>query len=122
MLPGALTRRDIEAAIARDEDGRVEMRTMAGSLLTFSRDGEAIVVGYCLFDITKTTWLIEKIAGLDPVMGHGLAAASQVMILRALRKRAHEEAKQAKLAAKQTAQTPLVVPQTKAASMVPLVK
>ena len=45
IVPGALTRRDIEAAIAGDEDGRVEMRTMAGSLLTFSRDGEAIVVG-----------------------------------------------------------------------------
>ena len=35
IVPGALTRRDIEAA----------MRTMAGSLLTYSRDGEAIVVG-----------------------------------------------------------------------------
>jgi hypothetical protein len=55
--------------------------------------GEAVVVGYSTFDITKSTWLIEKIAGLDPSMGHGLAAASQVMMLRALRKRAHEEAK-----------------------------
>ncbi len=55
--------------------------------------GEAVVVGYSQFDITKTTWLIEKIAGLDPYMGHGLAAASQVMMLRALRRRAHDEAK-----------------------------
>jgi hypothetical protein len=53
--------------------------------------GEAVVVGYSLFDITKSTWLIEKIAAMDPYMGHGLAAASQVMMLRALRKRAHEE-------------------------------
>jgi hypothetical protein len=55
--------------------------------------GEAVVVGYAVFDITRTTWLIEKIASLDPVMGHGLAAASQVMVLRALRRRAHDEAK-----------------------------
>lgn len=56
-------------------------------------NGEAVVVGYASFDITKTTWLIEKIASLDPYMGHGLAAASQVMMLRALRKRAHDEMK-----------------------------
>ncbi len=55
--------------------------------------GEAVVLGYSAFDITKATWLIEKIAAMDPAMGHGLAAASQVMMLRALRKRAHEEAK-----------------------------
>ncbi len=56
--------------------------------------GEAVVLGYSQFDITKTTWLVEKIAGLDPYMGHGLAAASQVMMLRALRKRAHDEAQE----------------------------
>jgi hypothetical protein len=60
--------------------------------------GEAVVVGYSIFDITKSTWLIEKIAAMDPYMGHGLAAASQVMMLRALRKRAHEEQKLKKAA------------------------
>jgi len=54
--------------------------------------GEAVLIGYSNFDITRTTWLIQKIAELDPVMGHGLAAASQVMILRALRTRAKDEA------------------------------
>lgn len=44
IVPGALTRRDIEAAIARDADGRVEMRTMGDSLLTFSRDGDVLRV------------------------------------------------------------------------------
>jgi uncharacterized surface protein with fasciclin (FAS1) repeats len=44
IVPGALTRQDIGAAIERDADGSVQMRTMAGTLLTFSRDGEAIVV------------------------------------------------------------------------------
>jgi len=55
--------------------------------------GEAVLIGYSRFDITQTTWLIQKIAELDPVMGHGLAAASQVMVLRALRSRAKDEAK-----------------------------
>lgn len=44
IVPGALTRQDVAAAIGRDADGRVEMRTMAGSLLTFSREGDAITV------------------------------------------------------------------------------
>jgi len=43
IVPGALTREDIAAAIQRD-GGEVQMRTMANTLLTFSRDGEAIVV------------------------------------------------------------------------------
>lgn len=44
IVPGALTREDIAAAIEKDGGGDVQMRTMANTLLTFSRDGEAIVV------------------------------------------------------------------------------
>ena len=44
IVPGALTRRDIAAALDRDADGSVQMRTMANTLLTFSRDGETILV------------------------------------------------------------------------------
>ena len=44
IVPGALTRQDITAAIAGDPDGEVQMRTVANTLLTFSRDGEAIMV------------------------------------------------------------------------------
>ena len=44
IVPGALTRADIEASMARGGSGTVEMRTMANTLLTFSREGEAIVV------------------------------------------------------------------------------
>jgi uncharacterized surface protein with fasciclin (FAS1) repeats len=43
IVPGALTRADIAAAIER-RGGPVEMRTMADGVLTFSQDGEAIVV------------------------------------------------------------------------------
>lgn len=44
IVPGALTRADIEAAIAGKEGGSVEMRTMANSLLTFTREGETVIV------------------------------------------------------------------------------
>ena len=44
IVPGALTRADILAAIAAKESGAVEMRTMANSLLTFTREGETVIV------------------------------------------------------------------------------
>lgn len=44
IVPGALTRADILAAIAREEGGEVQMRTMANSLLTFSKEGETVIV------------------------------------------------------------------------------
>ena len=69
--------------------------------------GEAVVVGFSRFDITKSTWLIEKIASVDPMMGHGLAAATQVMMLRALRKRTRLEAEAAAKAGRTTKEVAL---------------
>jgi hypothetical protein len=85
----------------RDENGTLAIDAVEGAMkggkwrfdTPALPSGEAVVVGYSQFDITKTSWLIEKITSLDPVMGHGLAAATQVMLLRALRKRAHDEAR-----------------------------
>jgi hypothetical protein len=84
----------------REENGTVAIDAVDGAMkggkwrfdIPSVPSGEAIVVGYSQFDISKASWLIEKITSLDPVMGHGLAAATQVMLLRALRKRAHDEA------------------------------
>ena len=44
LLPGAVTRADLEAAIERGGAEGAEMRTMSDGVLTFTRDGEAIVV------------------------------------------------------------------------------
>jgi len=44
IVPGALTRADIGAAIDAAGGEGVEMRTMAGNQLTFTRNGQAIVV------------------------------------------------------------------------------
>jgi hypothetical protein len=81
--------------------------------------GEAVVVGYSQFDISKSSWLIEKITSLDPVMGHGLAAATQVMLLRALRKRAHDEARELAPAAPAASPTPSAAPAGAAAATPP---
>lgn len=44
MVPGALTRSDMLAALAQDDDGRVEIRTLADGLLVFSREGDTLQV------------------------------------------------------------------------------
>ena len=44
IVPGVVSRRDVEAALARGGTEPVEMRTMAGGMLTFTREGDAIVV------------------------------------------------------------------------------
>jgi uncharacterized surface protein with fasciclin (FAS1) repeats len=45
IVPGAVTLRDIRAAIDRGEGGRAELATLGGGTVTLSRDGDAIVVG-----------------------------------------------------------------------------
>ena len=44
IVPGVLTRRDIAAAIEAAHNEPVQMRTMADTVLTFAREGEAVVV------------------------------------------------------------------------------
>lgn len=44
MVPGTLTRRDLMTAISRAGGQPVRMRTMAGNMLSFSQEGDAIVV------------------------------------------------------------------------------
>lgn len=43
IVPGTITRADIAAAIERGGGEGARMRTMAGGLITFTRDGEAIL-------------------------------------------------------------------------------
>lgn len=43
-VPGTITRRDLEAAIGSSGGRPVRMRSMADTMLTFTRDGDAIVI------------------------------------------------------------------------------
>jgi len=44
MVPGMITRRDLETAIATADGRPVRMRSMADTMLTFTREGDAIVI------------------------------------------------------------------------------
>jgi len=44
IVPGVITRRDIAAAIEAAHNEPVQMRTMADTVLTFSREGDAVVI------------------------------------------------------------------------------
>ena len=76
IVPGALTRQDIEAALAGDADGRVQMRTMANTLLTFSRDGSAIVV-------TSEGGARGRLTGEEKVASNGVMQPVDALLVRA---------------------------------------
>lgn len=44
MVPGTLTRKDLEAAVGNANGKPVQMRTMADTMLTFVREGDGIVI------------------------------------------------------------------------------
>jgi len=44
VVPGMITRRDLEAALASAAGRPVRMRSMADTMLTFTREGDAIVI------------------------------------------------------------------------------
>lgn len=75
IVPGALTRQDIRAAIERDSDGSVQMRTMAEGLLTFSRDGEAIVV-------TADNGARARLTGEEAVVSNGVVQPVDALLVR----------------------------------------
>lgn len=65
IVPGALTRQDIAAALDRVGAGTVEMRTMAGDLLTFGREGGTITV-------TAPDGASARLAGEQAVASNGV--------------------------------------------------
>ena len=65
IVPGALTRADIAAALDRASGGKVEMRTMADGVLTFSRQGQAIVV-------TGPDGAAVRLTGDETLAGNGV--------------------------------------------------
>jgi uncharacterized surface protein with fasciclin (FAS1) repeats len=75
IVPGALTRADIAAAIERDSDGSVQMRTMADTLLTFSRDGEAVVV-------SSDSGASGRLTGQESVASNGVLQPVDAVLVR----------------------------------------
>ena len=76
IVPGALTRQDISAALDGDADGSVQMRTMANTLLTFSRDGSVIVVA-------SEAGARGRLTGEEKVASNGVMQPVDGLLLRA---------------------------------------
>jgi uncharacterized surface protein with fasciclin (FAS1) repeats len=71
IVPGVVSRRDLEAALQRNGTQPTRMRTMAGGQLTFTRDGDAIVVtgegggrGRLVEETLASNGAIERVDGL----------------------------------------------------------
>lgn len=76
IVPGALTRQDILAAIDANAGGKVEMRTMADGLLSFSRDGEAVV-------ITGPDGATARLTGDQTVVSNGVIQPIDGLLVKA---------------------------------------
>ena len=50
-----------------------------------------LVTGWARFDFQNSVWLLEKLVAADAYLGHGIAGASELMLLRAIRSRAHKK-------------------------------
>jgi hypothetical protein len=53
-----------------------------------------VLAGWARFDLRDTTWFLRALTDADPYLGHGMTAASQLMLVRAVRSRANKLAEQ----------------------------
>jgi uncharacterized surface protein with fasciclin (FAS1) repeats len=75
IVPGAMTRADILAAMNRGGSGTVEVRTMANSLLTFSKEGEAIIV-------TGDNGARARLSGDETVASNGVVQPVDALLVK----------------------------------------
>jgi uncharacterized surface protein with fasciclin (FAS1) repeats len=75
IVPGSLTRRDITAALDRAGGEGVEMRTMADTLLTFTRDGSAIVA-------TAADGARARLSGEETLASNGVLQPVDALLVR----------------------------------------
>jgi len=54
----------------------------------------AMVTGWARFNLADSTWLLRSMINTDPYLGHGMTAASEVMLVRALRSRSQKRGEQ----------------------------
>ncbi len=53
-----------------------------------------MLAGWASFDLRNTSWFLRALTDADPYLGHGMSAASQVMLMRAVRSRANKLAEE----------------------------
>lgn len=82
----------------QDEGQRLAIEATSGALTggrwwfeatPIARDA-TLVTGWARFDFQNSVWLLEKLVAADAYLGHGIAGASELMLLRAVRSRAYK--------------------------------
>jgi len=76
IVPGTLTRRDLEAAIGQAGDRPVRVRTMADTMLTFAREGDAVIV-------TSDRGERARLTGQEGLAANGAVQPIDGLLLRA---------------------------------------
>ena len=84
-VSGRMRMRDHYPVVAVDAvDGALEGGRWNFETRTLAKD-TTIVATWASFDLRNSTWFVRKLADADPYLGHGMTAASEVMLVRALR-------------------------------------
>jgi hypothetical protein len=87
-VSGRMTMRDGDPVVTVDatdgalKGGRWNFETRAVNA------NATLTTVWASFDVRKSTWFVRALADADPYLGHGLTAASEVMLVRALRSHA----------------------------------
>jgi hypothetical protein len=97
-VAGRMRMRDAEAFVTVDAvDGALRGGRWHFDAHTVG-DKATLVASWAKFDVRGSTWFVRKLAESDPYLGHGISAAGEIMLVRALRTQAGRRA-EARLAA-----------------------
>jgi len=93
-VSGRMRMREGDSIVAVDAiDGALRGGRWNFETAELSRDA-TMITGWASFDLRNSSWFLRALTDADPYLGHGMTAASQVMLMRALRSRANKRAEQ----------------------------
>jgi hypothetical protein len=98
-VSGRMRMRDADPLVAVDAVGGA----LAGGRWNFQTQAlgknATLVTSWARFDVRNSTWFVRRLVDADPYFVHGVSAASEIMLTRALRSRANKRDQQGSLAA-----------------------
>lgn len=93
-VSGRMRMREGDPVVAVDAvDGALEGGRWNFETVELSRE-ITMITGWASFDLRNSSWFLRALTDADPYLGHGMSAASQVMLMRALRSRSNKKAEQ----------------------------
>jgi hypothetical protein len=92
-VSGRMKMRDADPVVAVDAvDGALSGGRWNFEPTKLSND-LTMMAGWASFDLRTASWFMRSLADADPYLGHGMSAASQIMLMRAIRSRSDKRAK-----------------------------